>query len=128
MVPVSARFVMRKVVRVTSAFSIKEQLDNIPELNGIPSLKKQLQLLCAVYRFAPLVRLHPDDVYRPTSVPLYLAHVQMRRHRPWWFDVHILGPGWVDVQSLISQSSGGQHSGRGTARTDFFLEIRQWVE
>ena len=128
MTPVSARFVMRNVVRVTSAFSIREQLRNIPELDRFSTLRPKLTLLDAIYRFAPAVRLHPDDIYRPTSVPLYLSNVQMRRHRPWWFDVHILGPGWVDAQSLISQSSGGQHSGQGTERTNFFLEIRQWVD
>ena len=47
----------------------------------------------------------------------------MRRHRAWWPDVEILDPFEVTVETLISQSSGGQHSGAGSSRTNFFLEI-----
>lgn len=49
----------------------------------------------------------------------------MRRHRPHDSDVQILNLGEVNMQTLISQSSGGQHSGQGSTATDFFLQIRE---
>lgn len=118
----SARFLLTKVLQAQSPLLFKEELKKVPQL-GQGSVRRRLELLDAIYRFAPEVRLHPDDIYRPTSVPWYLQNVRMRRHRPFWPDVQVLDPFEVTVQSLISQSSGGQHSGRGDERTKFFLEI-----
>lgn len=74
-------------------------------------------------RYAPEVRLHPNDDNHPSSVSWYLDRVRMRRHRTNWPDAQLLNRGEVNVHSLISQSSGGEHSGQGRKRTQFFLEI-----
>lgn len=120
----SVIFLMNKVLQARAPFSLKESLLAVPGLPGQRSLKRRLQALSAIYAFAPELRLHEDDRYRPTSVTWFLPKVRMRRHRPHDRDVQILDAGEVTVQSLVSQSSGGQHSGRGTQRTNFFLEIR----
>jgi hypothetical protein len=119
----SSRFVLINVVRAQPPFSFKAHLVSVMGAMSNGRVKQALALLAAIYRFAPEVRLHPDDIYRPSSVPWYLQHLRMRRHRPGAPDVHILHPGEVTVRSLVSQSSGGQESGRGRQRTDFLVEI-----
>jgi hypothetical protein len=119
----SLRFLMSKVLQIGPPFSIRAALFTVPDLPGKRSLRRRLDALHAIYAFAPELRLHPDDKYRPTSVAWYLDRVQMRRHRPHDFDVQILDAGTVNIDSLISQSDAGQHSGRGNSRTNFFLEI-----
>lgn len=120
---ISTRTVVTRVLRAVPPFWLNAQIRAVPGLPPGNRVKQRLELLNAIYRFSPEVRLHPDDRYRPTSVPWYLQRVRMRRHRPGWFDVHILDPDEVTVRTLVSQSSGGQHSGRGGSRTNFFLEI-----
>src|SRR5881296_2271727 len=84
----------------------------------------------AVIRFAPELRLHPDDKYLPTSVPWFLDRVRMRRHRKYFPDENWLDVGEVNVQSLVAQVAkswipGGdtEYSGEGSKRTHFFVEI-----
>lgn len=122
MEPVSVRIVIDKVFRASDRFSVRGELAKVTDLPPAFSVRQRLAILQAIYRFSPEVRLHPNDSYRPTSVPWYLDRVRMRRRRAWWPDVHVLHPFEVTVQSLISQVSGGQHSGRGRNKTDFFLE------
>jgi hypothetical protein len=119
----STRFLANKVLQSTAPISIKSILA-IQHLQSGKSLKRLVETLGAIYYFAPQLRLHPDDRYRPTSVSWFLPRVRMRRHRPHDTDVQILKVGEVNMASLISQSSGGQRSGRGSGRTNFFLEIR----
>jgi hypothetical protein len=80
----------------------------------------------AMRRFAPEVRLHPDDRYMPASVPWYLARVRMRWHRisigPLWGDKNILKRE-VNVQSLVSQNYKGNPSGSGRESTNYFIQI-----
>jgi hypothetical protein len=73
-------------------------------------------------RFAPLVRLHPDDNYRPASIPWYLPRVRMRFNVNWGFDDQILIQGMVDTTTLVTQSNRDQFSGLALNGTDFFLE------
>jgi hypothetical protein len=119
----SARRVLTEVVRSAPPFRLRGDLDTVPRLPPGNGVRESLQLLDAIHHFAPEVRLHPDDRYRPSSVPWYLQNVRMRRHRRWWRDVAILNVFEVNVQTLIAQQSGGQHSGAGSTRTNFFLEI-----
>lgn len=91
----------------------------------------------AARRFAPVVRLHPNEVYAPANVHWYLSRVRMRHHRsvlrwcsllfficpPVRLDAQLLDLGQVNAASLLAQRSGGQTSGVGSKRTDFFLEI-----
>lgn len=73
-------------------------------------------------RFAPVVRLHPDDQYRPASVEWYLRRVQMRFAVRGRSDRQILDKGRVTPASLTTQSFDSQQSGRGYP-SEFFLQI-----
>ncbi|MGC5077571.1 Vps62-related protein [Agrococcus sp. DT81.2] len=119
----SALRVVTKVVRAVPPATLRGSLASVPRLPPGPGARASVELLDAIHRFAPEVRLHPDDRYRPSSVPWYLQNVRMRRHRAWWPDVRILDVGEVNVNTLIAQRSGGQSSGQGADRTNFFLEI-----
>jgi hypothetical protein len=123
----STIYLLNKVLHTSAPFSIKQALLDVPGLPGQRSLKRRLQALSAIHSFAPELRLHENDRYRPTSVEWFLPKVRMRRHRPHDSDVQILDAGDVTLMSLVSQSSAGQHSGRGSQRTNFFLEIRKQV-
>lgn len=72
--------------------------------------------------FAPLVRLHPNDDYRPSSVGWYLKRVIMRLDRRVWADRQILDKGEVRPANIAKQSSDGQSSG-GRSKSSFFLQI-----
>lgn len=74
-------------------------------------------------RFAPEVRLYPNEEFRPSSVPWYLSRVLMRRHREAWPNKPILNKGDVTLSALITQEDEGQHSGAGPNTSDFFLQI-----
>jgi hypothetical protein len=119
----SARYLSDALLQSAGSISVRNSL---LKLRGIPtttSLRERLLLLDAVVRFAPKLRLHPNDANMPCSVRWYLQHVRMRRHRQWWPDNQILALGDVTIRTLVSQSSGGEESGMGTRRTAFFLEI-----
>jgi len=73
-------------------------------------------------RFAPVIRLHPDDNYRPANILWYLPRVRMRFNVDWWFDEQILKHGEASIVTIITQSNHGQFSGLSSAPTDFFLE------
>lgn len=77
----------------------------------------------AALLLAPHVILHPFESSRPCSVDWYLSRTRMRRHRTNWPDAEVLDVGEVTRDSLVSQTSGDEHSGRGRSRSDFFLEI-----
>jgi hypothetical protein len=118
----SLRKIADQVLSIDDGVSARRDVLSLPPLKS-KSLRASVRLLHAVLRYAPQLRLHPEDDNLPSSVPWYLARVRMRRNRSRWGDARILNVGQVDVQSLISQSSGGEHSGRGHRRTQFFLEI-----
>lgn len=121
MAQISIDDIARRVAEESRPYSVR-RITGLLDLPGV-SFWRRLTLLHAVLRYAPELRLHPDEKYFPTSVPWYLQNTRMRRHRAWWPDVRILDPFEVTVETLISQSSGGQHSGAGSSRTNFFLEI-----
>ena len=73
-------------------------------------------------RFAPIVRLHPDDKYRPANITWYLPRVRMRFNVNWGFDDQILNQGEVNDLTLIKQTNRNQFSGLTATATDFFLE------
>lgn len=79
-----------------------------------------------IARFAPQVRLHPDDPFRPASVPWFLPRVQMKMDlRGGLFgtsDELLLRPGQVTPQNIAAQSFRGQQSGAGYP-SDFYLQI-----
>ena len=98
-------------------------MKNIPE-----SIKKQAS------KFAPEVRLHPDDIYRPASAEWYLARTHLRFDHRNYRDCQILAKGQVNATSLVEQShkvsrgpwghSGNrQYSGIGNNVSRFFLQI-----
>jgi hypothetical protein len=93
-----------------------------------------------ISRFAPVVRLYPDDDYRPASVDWYLARVTMRFNHVSCEDCEILAPYAVTLGGLISKhhkektdwpicshNDTIQYSWNTTPSssdtTDFFLEI-----
>jgi hypothetical protein len=73
-------------------------------------------------RFAPVVRLHPDEEYFPSSAEWYLRRVQMRYAIRGRRDRHVLDKGQVTPTSLVTQVFEDQYSGRGYP-SEFFLEI-----
>jgi len=92
-----------------------------------------------ISRFAPVVKLYPDDEYRPASVEWYLARVRMRYDHAGCEDCQILDLGSVNLTTLLAQAheektavlcthNGNYHYSRSGApdeshRTDFFLQI-----
>ena len=120
---VSLRQVAKDVLGRTTELSIRKDIFSLPNIPSSDSLSANLRLLEAVYRFAPQLWLHRDEDSNPSSVGWYLQRVRMRRHRAFSPDVQVLDRGQVTVGSLVSQTSGGQHSGSGRNRTQFFLEI-----
>jgi hypothetical protein len=86
-------------------------------------------------RFAPVVRLQPDDVFRPSSVDWYLQRTHMRFHHSGCSDDQILGKGGVDPWNISAQSHRNKsgifcsHSGTTefsdlrTEKSRFFLQI-----
>ncbi len=73
-------------------------------------------------KFAPLVRLHPEDDYRPSSVGWYLKRVMLRFDRSFRSDRQILDKGEVRPSNIAKQSGDGQSSG-GRSKSSFFLQI-----
>ncbi len=73
-------------------------------------------------RFAPVVKLHPDDNYRPANIIWYLPRVRMCFNVNLRPDDQLLKQGEVNMMTLIAQSNRGQFSGLTTAPTDIFLE------
>ena len=90
-------------------------------------LPPPLAIDTAMRRFAPEVRLHPEDPHHPTSVPWYLERVRMRLHRPSLGpinpDIDFLRKGQVNVGTLIAQRHQEEESGGGIATSNFFLQI-----
>lgn len=93
-----------------------------------------------VNRFAPVVRLYPNDDYRPANVDWYLARVTMRFNHVTCEDCEMLAPYAVTLGGLISKQHKEktrwpvcshndtiQYSRNTTPdpsdQTDFFLQI-----
>jgi hypothetical protein len=73
-------------------------------------------------RFAPVVRLHPEEKYLPADISWFVTRVKMCvdvRLRP---DQKFLKLGEVTISSLLSQTYKSQTSGLSAEPTDFFLE------
>ena len=75
-----------------------------------------------IRQYAPEVRLHSKDTYRPTSAEWYMQRVHMRLHRKWKSDDQVLNKGQVTPATIAAQNRRGQSSG-GTSKSDFFLQI-----
>lgn len=97
----------------------------------LDSLEDQL-----LWRFAPVVRLHPGDAYRPSSADWYIARTHMRFHHSGCSDDQILNKGQittgnVDLQSHQNKNgwpgcghnSSRQYSDMRTPNSRFFLQI-----
>ncbi len=68
-------------------------------------------------RFAPLVRLHPRDSYRPSSVEFQVAGSSLSHGSCGT----LFASGAVTVANLTGQSCSGQSSGLSSAQTGFVL-------
>ncbi len=89
-----------------------------------------------VWRFAPVVRLHPSDSYRPSSADWYMARTQMRFDHSGCSDDQILNKGQVTTYNIDLQAhqnkngwpgcghnSSVQYSDMRTPNSRFFLQI-----
>ncbi|MEW5795501.1 MAG: Vps62-related protein [Candidatus Zixiibacteriota bacterium] len=95
-------------------------------------MKPPFDLETVVQRFAPLVRLHLDEHFQPSSVEWYLArtelwHVSSAMHarRPPQY-TKLLSKGDVTVGGLVSQKvdrKGGRDESGGESQGLFFLRI-----
>ena len=75
-------------------------------------------VVAALPRFAPEVRLHPDDRYRPSSVEWYLERTRLRRWRGLLKRAEELLPvGRVTPENL------GNYGSEERGRADLFLDI-----
>lgn len=111
------------LLSLSGKISVRREILRVAVIPSTTSLKTKLEFLQVLYNYAPEVRLHPDDKYRPSSVKWFLDRVHMRRHRDVVADVRILDTGRVNIQNLVEQSDGGQHSG-GNRKTNFFIQIQ----
>jgi len=75
-----------------------------------------------IEKFAPVVKLSPEEVYQPAGITWFLPRARMIFAVNFGFDKQVLDKGKVTLTSLISQSYNNQYSGLSTSHTDFFLE------
>ncbi|HYG64291.1 MAG TPA: Vps62-related protein [Thermoanaerobaculia bacterium] len=89
-----------------------------------------------LWRFAPVVRLHPNDSYRPSSADWYMARTHMRFHHTGCGDDQILNKGQITTNNIdlqahqnkngwpgCSHNSTWQYSDMRTPNSRFFLQI-----
>lgn len=92
-------------------------------------------------KFGPIVRLHSDDKFRPSSVKWYVSKTRMRYHHKRDFDHQMIYTGRVTVKNMITQSHQdlnffNKHAGyrnrsgydtkngsKSFSKSNFFLEI-----
>ena len=75
-----------------------------------------------IRKFAPEVRIHPEEQYLPSSIEWYLRRIIMRFNVKGGSDDAILGKGQVNLENIANQSNHGQISG-ASYPSDFFLQI-----
>jgi hypothetical protein len=75
-----------------------------------------------ISRFAPIVKLHPEEQYLPANVPWLLSRMRLRFDVSLGKDKQLLDKMQVTSASLITQSYDDQSSGLSDSPTDFFLE------
>ena len=75
-----------------------------------------------INRYAPLVKLHPDEQYLPADITWFLTMVKMSFDVRLGIDPQILQPHAVTSTNLLCQTNGGQVSGLCASPTNFFLE------
>lgn len=75
-----------------------------------------------IRKFAPEVRIHPEEQYLPSLVEWYLHRIRMRFDVQGGSDDAILGKGQVTLENIANQSNREQESGAGYP-SDFFLQI-----
>jgi hypothetical protein len=122
----SLRQIGNNVLHKSGNLSARNDVLSIPNMASPSSLLANLRLLDGVYRFAPELRLYPDEPderTEPSSVTWYLPRVKMGWHVDGGDDDDVLGRGGVNLNSLLSQEKEGQHSGEGHRKTNFYLEI-----
>jgi hypothetical protein len=82
-------------------------------------LEPIFDLQVTLSRFAPEVRLHPDDPHRPSSVSWYLERTRLRRKRGLFRrDVDVIAAGRLTPESLARASSTEPGD-----PTDLYLDI-----
>ena len=98
--------------------SVTEQLASDADKDGIvDSMEDEL-----IRKFAPIVRLHPDEQYLPADISWFLKRVKMSFDVRWSPDHQLLEKGEVNVSSLLNQTYKDQVSGLSIQPTNFFLE------
>jgi hypothetical protein len=117
--PTTSKDVSPNVSRDASpAASIDTSLISDSDHDGITdAIETQL-----MEKFAPIVKLHPEEKYQPADIEWYLERVRMRFEINKGFDDSILKKGEVNTSSLTKQSNKGQTSGLTATSTNFFLE------
>ena len=75
-----------------------------------------------IHRFAPEIKLHPNEQYLPAEIQWYLPRVRMLFDVSFGFDHQILDKGVLNVGNLLSQKDGDQVSSLTENSSDFFLE------
>src|SRR3990170_2169110 len=84
-----------------------------------------------IERFAPFVRLHSDDEFRPSSAGWYLERVQMRFHHEGCSDHQVLDRPNITLATITTQAHNTgcndtgvpQYSDPRTSPSNFFLQI-----
>jgi len=96
-------------------------IGGLPLLGYSQNQRRAPQPLRATYleaQYLPVLRLHPDDPYRPSTVSWLLPRAELR------FKGHadpILKKGEVSPYNIHTRVFGGQTSGGGNRVTDFYL-------
>jgi hypothetical protein len=75
-----------------------------------------------IHRFAPVIKLHPNEQYLPAEIQWYLPRVRMRFDVSYGFDHQILDKGVLNIGNLLAQKDGDQVSGLTENSSNFFLE------
>jgi hypothetical protein len=75
-----------------------------------------------IKKFAPLVKINPEEQYLPANIPWFLSRVRMRFDISLGLDKQVLNKGEVNLSNLTTQSYNNIPSGLSPNPTNFFLE------
>ena len=82
--------------------------------------------------YSPVLYFHPDEVFRPQTIDVFLTHTRLRKDRQFWFDINLLND--VSQSDLLSNnedtifldvwygSSGASSYKNYSAHRDFYRE------
>lgn len=107
-----------------SAVAIGIMQPTAPDTAGfVPPPSQRPTVAEAVERFAPEVRLHPEERYFPSSVEWYLGRTQMRLEVEGGGDVPTVAAGELSPTALPTVDTLGYRSKRERSKR-YFLQIR----